>query len=156
MSITNDEITQNSKLEPKKFSILCTFKQIIYALNAFLLKFQNAPMTNKLYSSKWEPQWKKYIFSINRFLNANAFCKLFIGYIIAFNKLQSQRRTKRFKKSFINVPYILIKHDHIPSEFVAHVNLFRECKNVLINLHANYTCSCMFSHDQFGWGIIIE
>ena len=29
-------------------------------------------------------------------------------------------------------------------------------KNVLINLHANYTCSCMFSHDQFGWGIIIE
>ncbi len=27
MSITNNEITQNSKSEPKKFSILCTFKQ---------------------------------------------------------------------------------------------------------------------------------
>ncbi len=28
MSITNNEITQNSKSEPKKFSILCTFKVV--------------------------------------------------------------------------------------------------------------------------------
>ncbi len=30
MSITNNEITQNSKSEPKKFSILCTFKRKDY------------------------------------------------------------------------------------------------------------------------------
>ncbi len=29
MSITNNEITQNSKSEPKKFSILCNFKVTI-------------------------------------------------------------------------------------------------------------------------------
>ncbi len=33
MSITNNEITQNSKSEPKKFSILCTFKISFSALS---------------------------------------------------------------------------------------------------------------------------
>jgi hypothetical protein len=32
LSITNNEITQNSKSEPKKFSILCTFNILGYML----------------------------------------------------------------------------------------------------------------------------